>query len=161
MVARLLKLVHLLGAIGLLGALVACMAIMARSAPTSWAEFAVERRDIAAVTSGVLMPSLGVVLASGLFSMAATPSYISARWAWLKALLGLGMFEGTLLSVVGTARRAAELAAAGPLQPDSLASLNEALRIEHGGQRLVLGLTLANVLLAVWRPRLTRRRDGQ
>lgn len=157
MVARVLRLLHILGAIGLIGALAACMAIMTRSTPASWAEFVVQRRDLDAVTSLILMPSLGLVLVSGLLSMAATPAYMGARWAWIKALSGLGMFEGTLVSVVGSARRAAELAAAGPLEPDSALALQEALRVEHGGQRLVLLLALANVVLAVWRPSLTRR----
>ena len=40
--------------------------------------------------------SLAIALMSGLLSMVVHPPFQEMRWAWLKALLGLAMFEATL-----------------------------------------------------------------
>ncbi len=45
-----------------------------------------------------------------LAAVAANDAYKNAAWAWLKALFGISMFEGSLLTVVAGARRAALLA---------------------------------------------------
>ena len=52
------------------------------------------------------------MLVSGLLAIAARDAYKNAGWAWIKALLGIVAFEGTLLTIVGTGRKAAEQAAA-------------------------------------------------
>jgi hypothetical protein len=67
----------------------------------------------------------------------------------LKALLGLSVFEATLVSV-GASSRLAELAAA-KADPNLLAALWHS---ERNTLWLLLGLSVANVVLAVWRPRL-------
>jgi hypothetical protein len=74
----------------------------------------------------------------------------------VKALLGISMFEGTLLTVSASARHAADLsalAAAGSPDPVQLA---EVLRTEWGGLWILLTLSIANIVLGVWRPRLSR-----
>ena len=108
----------------------------------------------------VLVPSLLLVLVSGLAALGANPAYHDAGWAWLKALTGLAMFEGTLLTVDSTARQVAELtaaaAASGLLEPAALESL---IGRERGGLWGLLAVAIANVILGVWRPRFSRRKD--
>lgn len=93
---------------------------------------------------------MAVVVVSGLLALAATRGYLDAGWAWLKALLGLSVFEATLV-VVGSAQRQAELLAAAPDQLDAL------LRAERHTLVLLIGLSIVNVVLAVWRPKLAWR----
>jgi hypothetical protein len=93
---------------------------------------------------------MAVVVLSGLIALAATRAYLDAGWAWLKALLGLSVFEATLL-VVGSSSRQAEFAAAAA-DPGLLDAL---LRSERNTLWLLILLSIANVVLAVWRPRLT------
>jgi hypothetical protein len=147
---RSLKALHQISAIAGGGGLAACLVIGLTANAASPAEFAAARQSIAAIARYVLVPSLGVVLVTGLLAIAATRAYHDAGWAWVKALLGISVFEATLLTV-GASVRQAELAAAAT-DPGLLAAL---LRSERNTLWLLLGLSVANVVLAVWRPRLT------
>jgi hypothetical protein len=160
-VSRILKLLHELGAIGMMGALAACVVLLTVAPRESLVEYAALRQGIAAITRWLLVPSLAIVLVSGLLAIAANRAYMDAGWAWVKALLGILMFEGTLLTIQASARRAAELASlaasTGSGDPAALAPL---LRTEWAGLWTMLALSFANIVLAVWRPRLQRRRSG-
>lgn len=145
-----LKILHEIAAIGVGGGLAACLVVGLLADPATPAQFAAARQAIAAIARYLLVPSLAVVLVTGLLAIAATRGYHDAGWAWVKALLGLSVFEATLVTVAATSRQA-ELAAAGS-DPTLLASL---LQSERTTLWLLLGLTVANVVLAVWRPRLT------
>ena len=156
-VSKFLKVLHTVGAVRTLGSLTTCL-VLVMTAPTApLSAYAATRIGIAAVARLLLVPSLAMVLLSGLLAMVANRNYIDATWAWIKALLGLTMFEGTLVSVGASARRAAELAtlAAGG-SPDPVA-LGEVLRTERGGLWLMIALSLANIVLGVWRPRSRNR----
>ena len=98
----------------------------------------------------MLLPSLALVLVTALLAIAATRGYHDAGWAWVKALLGIGVFEATLVTV-GASSRQAELAAAAVTDPSLLASL---LHSERNTLLMLLALSVANVVLAVWRPKL-------
>jgi hypothetical protein len=67
------------------------------------------------------------------------------------------MFEGTLLTVVGSARRAAELSSLAVAGQGDPAQLAQVLRTEWGGLWIILTVSLANIILGVWRPRFRRR----
>ena len=124
--------------------------------PTSLEEYALMRQGIGQVAKYVLFPSLGLVLVSGLFSMAANPAFHNAGWAWLKLALGVVVFEGTLVSVQGPAQRAAlesQRALAGEVDPAALAAM---VRGEWGSIWVILAVAVANVALAVYRPRFSR-----
>ncbi|MEO8523138.1 MAG: hypothetical protein ABI460_00315 [Caldimonas sp.] len=142
-----LKALHEIAAILGGGGLAACLVIGLTADAASPAEFAVARQAIAAIARYVLVPSLAVVLVTGMLAIAATRAFHDAGWAWVKALLGLSVFEATLVTV-GASTRQAELAAA---DPGLLASM---LHSERNTLWLLLALTAANVVLAVWRPRL-------
>lgn len=143
------KALHDIAAIGFGGGLAACLIINATADRAFPAEFAAARHTFSAIAQYLLVPSMSVVMVSGLLAMMATRGYQDAGWAWLKALLGLSVFEATLV-VVGSSRRHAELVAA-TADP---ALLDALLRAERNTLWLLLVLSIANVVLAVWRPRL-------
>lgn len=143
---RLLKAMHEVAAIGIGGGLAACLAVGMTASPV---DFAASRLAIGAIARFVLLPSLIVVLVTGLLAMAVTRAYQDAGWAWLKALLGLSVFEATLLTI-GSSSRPAEILAA---TADS-ALLASLLQSERNTLWLLIVLSVANVVLAVWRPRL-------
>jgi len=154
---QLLKLLHELSAVGVIGSLAAYLVLVVTTDFSSPVEYAAVRRGIDALCKWILMPSLALVLISGLLAIVATRSYIDARWAWVKALLGLSMFEGTLAVVITNARRGAELSskvAAGDAGPEVL---DQVLRSEWIGLWTIMAIAIANVVLGVWRPRFEGR----
>jgi hypothetical protein len=153
---RLLKTLHELGAVGVMGSFAACLVLVATAPSQPAVAYAAVRHGIAAIAQWLLVPSLGLVLVSGLLALAINRAYHDAGWAWLKALLGIGMFEGTLLTVGASARRAAELSAMAASGAPDPVQLAEVLRTEWGGLWLLLSLAFANIVLAVWRPRFSR-----
>lgn len=157
-VRRALKFLHEIATVGLMGALVAQLILAGSGAALSDSDHAVLRAAILLLSKWLLLPSLGLVLATGLFALAVHPPYHNARWAWLKAATTLLILEGTLGGVQGTARDAAELArrvAAG--DGGAAAALQQVLTHERGATWVILLLALLNVALGVWRPRLRRR----
>ena len=144
------KAVHEIASIGFGGGLAACLVINLTANRASAAEFAAARRVFAAIAQYVLIPSMAIVVMSGLIALAATRAYQDAVWAWVKALLGLSVFEATLV-IVGSSSKQAELAAAA-VDPTVLDTL---LRSERNTLWLLIVLSVANVVLAVWKPRLT------
>lgn len=147
---RALKALHEIATIGVGGGLVTCLIIGMTVDPASTADFSASRQIIAAVAKYLLLPSMGLVLVSGLLSIAATRGYHSAGWAWLKLLLGISVFEATLLTI-GASTQLAELTAAAQTDPELLASM---LRSERNTLWILIVLCIANVVLAVWRPSL-------
>jgi len=153
---KLVKVLHEIGAVGVLGAFAASLVLIATApGPDALLAYAASRQGIAAIARWLLVPSLALVLVSGLLAMLANDAYIDAGWAWIKALLGLSMFEGALVTVAASARHAAELSALAAAGHADAALLAQVLRTERGGLWLLLLLALANIVLAVWRPRLS------
>lgn len=154
------RLLHHLGSAGILGAFAAIIIVVtyAPAPEISLAGYAAARTSIAMISKWILVPALLLVICSGLLSMAATPAYQNAGWAWFKALLGLAMFEGTLVIVDAAARKTAEFAAAaaqaGQYDPAALATL---VAREQNGLWALLDVALANVVVGVWRPRFARQ----
>lgn len=155
---RLIKFLHTLGAIGLIGALsthIILLAVMPES--VSLGEYSAWRQAIGAIAKWLLLPSLGLVLVSGLLAMAFGDQFHSAGWAWAKLALGVVTFEWTLLAVQGPAQRAAEAgirAAAGEVD---VAAITEMVRGEWASLWVILAIALLNVALGIWRPRFSRR----
>ena len=151
---RLLKILHAIGAMGVVGSFAACLVLVLKGPTEPLIAYAAVRQAIALITQWLLLPSLVIVVTSGLLAIAANRAFHNAAWAWVKALLGLSMFEGTLLTINASARRAGELTALAVSGQGDAAQLAELLRTERGGLWLLLTLSLANIVLAVWRPRL-------
>jgi hypothetical protein len=157
MLGKTLKSLHEIGAIGTLGSFGACIVLLATAPTTSPVAFAAVLQGIASISKWLLVPSLAIVLISGLLAIAANEAYKNAAWAWVKALLGVGTFEGTLITIGSSARRAAELSALAASGRGDAAELAQVLRTEWGGLCILSALAVVNLVLAVWRPRLYRR----
>lgn len=158
---QLLKFLHTLGAIGMMGAM-ASLGVMLLFAPpaSALAEYNALRLAMAAVAKWVFMPSLGVTLIAGLLAIAASPAFHNAGWAWVKAASGILLFESGFVGVLGPMQREAEdtaKALAGQLDP---ALLGASLNAEKMTIWILLAVSVANVVLGVWRPYLVRRRAG-
>jgi hypothetical protein len=159
MAGRLIKLLHELGAIGVVGGLAACLVLVATAPTDPVVAYAATRQNIANLVRWLLVPSLALVIVSGLLSIAINETYKNAGWAWIKALLGISMFEGTLLTVAASARKAAELSEKAVSGAGEPALLEQVLRTEWGGLWVLLAVAVANIVLAIWRPRFLRRQS--
>jgi hypothetical protein len=123
----------------------------------SAAQYADMRHTINQICNLLLLPSLAIVLVTGLLSMAVHRPFQERRWAWLKALLGIGMFEATLAIIQSKANYAALTSAkmaTGDAPADALAS---ALSTEWSSLAAILAISIANIVLGVWRPALAKR----
>jgi hypothetical protein len=154
---RALKLLHEISAIGVTGSFAACLVLVATAPAHSLLAYAAVRAGIAAIAKWLLVPSLALVLISGLLAIAINRGFHNAGWAWVKALLGISMFEGTLITVGAGARRAAELSEAAAGGGGNAAELAQVLHSEWSSLWFLLFLSLVNIVLAVWRPRFSRR----
>jgi hypothetical protein len=156
-VRRALKILHEVASAGIIGALAVHIVLLVAARPMGPVEYAAIRQGIDLVARWVLLPSLALVLLSGLLAMAVHSPFHNAGWAWLKAATGVLMLEGTLGAINATARDAALLAAKVARGEADGSAMADVLRHEWGGLWVILGLSLGNVVLGVWRPRLTGR----
>lgn len=131
------------------GGLASCLLINLTARSDSPSEFMAARHAYASIAQYVMIPSMVVVVVSGLVALASTRGFMDSGWAWVKALLGLSVFEATLV-IVGSSRNAVELA----LAASDSDALDAFLRSERNTLILLIAVTVANVVLAVWRPSL-------
>lgn len=151
-----MKVLHTLAAAGLLGGLVVYMLLLVVAPQDTPAAYADLRVSIAAISNYLLLPSLAVVLLSGIAAMVLHDPYLHKGWAWLKAASGILMFKG-ILTIVGAkadyASTVAQRVAEGEVAAEVLA---RALTYEWATLVVMLALSVANVVVGIWRPRLGR-----
>ena len=158
---RTLKILHTLSSCGLIGGLLGYMILLIEAPQGTPAAYADLRASIAALSNYLLLPSLAVALITGLLAMVVHRPFLDKRWAWLKAALGVLMFKGVLTVIGAKADYAAVVAqriADGEAAPELLAS---ALTYEWTTLGAVMALSVANVILGIWRPRLRRREESR
>ena len=147
-----------MGAIGLMGAMASLLVMLSFAPPpTALREYALLRAAMGAVATWIFFPSLGLTLIAGLLAIALNRGFHGAGWAWLKAATGILIFEGGFVAVLGPMQREAErsaLALAGKVDPGTLAA---SLGPERNTLWVLLAVSVANVVLGVWRPRLRWR----
>jgi hypothetical protein len=114
-----------------------------------------------AVAKWVFMPSLGLTLIAGLLAIAASPPFHNAGWAWVKAATGILLFESGFVGVLGPMEREAERSAKVMAGAVDVAGAMPAFASERNVLIVLLVLSVANVVLGVWRPRLVRRQAGE
>ena len=154
---KFLKLMHTLGAIGLTGGVgVYLMLIASPPGAESLAALDALRQDIAFISAWLIVPSMAVVLASGLLAMAVHSPFHDAPWVWIKALSGILIFEAVLASVDGPAQRAAEASAAALAGEIDPAELSTRIHDHPIALWVILGLAVGNVAFGIWRPRYRR-----
>ncbi len=152
-----LKFLHTLAACGIIGG-VGCHMILLIFAPQDTpAAYADMRQSISAISNYVLVPSLAIVLISGLLSMAVHPPFLDKGWAWLKAGMGFFMFKAVLTIVGVTANQAADIARRIEGGEPAEALLEQAIFNEWAFLVFVMVMSVANVVLGVWRPRFSRQ----
>jgi hypothetical protein len=153
---RLLKFLHTLGAAGLTGAIAAlAMVLVLTPGSVSPAGYVPIMVAMAKTAGWIIGPSMVLTVMSGLLAMAVTPAFYEAGWVWLKALTGLLVLEGGL-HVLGPLQEEAKRglsAMAGSADPASAARLFSA---ESGTLWVLLGVSVANIALGVWRPRMPK-----
>lgn len=151
-----LKIFHSLSSAGLVGGLASYMLLLTFAPQDSAAAYADLRESISVICDYVLIPSLAVALVSGLLAMAFHTPFMDKGWAWAKALLGILMFKGVLTVVGSKADHAAALARRIEEGETERAVLDAAMKYEWSVLWIVMALTVANVVLGVWRPRFAR-----
>jgi hypothetical protein len=153
-----MKFLHTLASCGLIGALAGYMIVLMYTPANTALAYADMRQTINALCNYLLLPSLAIALVTGLLSMAVHPPFQERRWAWVKALLGIGMFESTLAIIQSKANTAAIVSrkiAEGTANADALGT---ALSTEWSSLIAILALSVANIVLGVWRPKLEMKR---
>ncbi|MBR2534736.1 MAG: DUF2269 family protein [Hyphomicrobium sp.] len=157
MMRKTLKFFHTAAACGLVGALLGYAVLLAYAPQQTAHQYADMRQTVDVLCNIVLLPSLAVALISGLLSMAVHTPFQEMRWVWIKALLGLGMFESTLAVIQSKAHTAAKISANIAAGEAPSGALDAALSTEWSSLAAILALSAANIALGVWRPALQRR----
>jgi len=153
---RLMKFLHTIGAIGLMGAM-ACLIVLLgfMPQPSSLPEYALMSAAIGGVATWVFFPSLALTLIAGLLAIALNRAYHSAGWAWAKLATGIIVFEWGFTAVLGPLQEEAELSARVVAGEADLGALVLSLSAERTSLWVLLVVAAANVILGIWRPRLT------
>ena len=155
---KVLKILHTLASCGLLGGLAAYMIVLMWAPQASAQQFADVRRTISALCDYVLIPSLAVALVTGLVAMMVHRAFQEMRWVWLKALMGFALFEATLAVVQSKAGAAASLSAQVLEGAATRESIDAVLSAEWTTLFALTALSVAQVVVGVWRPPLKSRR---
>lgn len=150
------KLLHFAGLVGLAGGIMVALVLASAIDETSPSGAATVHAAIALVGSAVVVPSLIMVLVSGMLLVVARPQLISARWVWLKAALGVVVGAVVLLALQPAFRAAAVMSAGGALGERAIVPLATVVAREYGAAYATLALLLAAGVVAIWRPRLGR-----
>jgi hypothetical protein len=150
------KFLHTLASAGVVGALLGYMVVLLDAPQDTARSYAEARQTISALSNYLLLPSLAIALVTGLLSMAAHQPFQEQRWVWVKALLGLLMFEATLAIIQSKANTAAALSAKIAAGEAEAVALQSALSTEWSSLAAIMAISVANFVLGVWRPRLGR-----
>ena len=155
-----MKFTHTLGAIGQIGAMACLLVLLSYTpAPTSQSEYALMRGAMGGIATWIFLPSLALVLISGLLAMALNRAYQNAGWAWAKLLTGVVIFEWGFAAIQGPMQQEAELSARALANEVDPATLAVTLNADWKSLWVLLAVATANVILGIWRPRLTRLPD--
>ena len=153
---RLLKFLHTMGAIGLMGAMACLLVLLVLSPPPArLAEYAMMRGAMGAIATWVYLPSFVLTLIAGLLAIAVNRAFHNAGWAWVKLATGLAVFDGSFIGVIGPMQEEAEQSAAVLAGKADIATLAQSLGPEQGTLWLLIAVATANVVLGIWRPKLT------
>jgi hypothetical protein len=155
-----MKFLHTIGAIGFMGAMACLLALLSfLPAPTSLSEYALMRGAMGGIATWIFFPSLGLTLIAGLLAICLNPGIHNAGWAWVKLFSGLLIFEWGFAGILGPMQEEAELSARALAHEADPAMLAASLGAEWKSLWVMLAIATANVILGIWRPRLTRLPD--
>lgn len=155
-----MKFLHTIGAIGLMGAM-ACLLVLLgfATSPQPLPAYALLTEGMSRIATWIYLPSVGLTLISGLAAIGINRAFHNAGWAWAKLATGVLMFEWSFVGIVqplqSEAKRAADVVL-GAADPGLLTAVAAPTR---NSIWVLLVVAAANVVLGVWRPRLTRLPD--
>ena len=155
-----MKFLHTIGAIGLMGAM-ACLLVLLgiATSPQPLPGYALLTTAMSRIATWIYLPSMALTLMSGLAAIGINRAFHNAGWAWAKLLTGVLMFEWSLAGVVQPLQSEAERTARAMLDTSDPAILAAVIAPTRNSIWVLLGVAAANVVLGVWRPRLTRLPD--
>jgi hypothetical protein len=157
---RLLKFLHTMGAIGLMGSMVCLVVLLGFTpAPTSISQYALMRGAMGGIATWVFMPSLALTLIAGLLAIGVNRAFHNAGWAWAKLASGILVFEWGFTAILGPMQEEADLSARALAGELDVATLSASLSGERNSLWVLLAVATANVILGIWRPRLTNLPD--
>lgn len=158
---KVIKMFHIAGSIGMAGGLAAFMMVVSAAPDIAASEAYASAREILDLLSNwLILPSMVLVVFSGVISMAIHFPFHNAGWVWVKLLFGLLVFESTLASIDGPAQqalKAVERAMAGEI---SEAQLIASVSDKWGAWWVLLVIAALNVIISVWRPRFMKPTRG-
>jgi len=154
---RLMKFMHTIGAIGLMGAMACLLVLLSFTpAPASLSQYALMRAAMGGIATWIFLPSLALTLIAGLLAMGVNRAYQSAGWAWAKLASGILVFEWGFAAIQGPMQQEAEMSALALAGQVDSATLGASLGAEWNSLWVLLAVAAVNVILGIWRPRLTR-----
>lgn len=153
---NLIKLLHYASLVGLAGGIVVSLVLADTVDATSPSATASMHAAIALVCGALIVPSMVVMLLTGMLLVVARPHLIGARWVWAKAVLGIVTGAVILLALQPAVIAAASMAATGALGEAAPGPLANVVAIEYAAAWWTLGLVLVAMVVAVWRPRFGR-----
>jgi hypothetical protein len=139
-----------------MGSITSLLVLMSFSPPsTSLAGSILMRGAIAEIATWVFFPSFALTLVAGMLAIAVNRAFHNAGWAWVKLATGLLIFAGSF-HVLGSIQDEVKQSGAvgGQFDPNPAANSFG----EQGALWILLAVSTANVVLGVWRPRLTPMR---
>jgi hypothetical protein len=155
-----MKFMHVMGAIGLMGAMACLLVLLSFTpSPASLSEYALMRAAMGGIATWIFLPSLGLTLVAGLLAIGFNRAYQNAGWAWAKLLSGVLVFEWGFAAIQGPMQQEAELSAHALAHEADTATLAASLDPEWKSLWVMLAIATVNVILGIWRPRLTRLPD--
>ena len=157
---RPLKFIHTVATAVLVGVLALQLVVSFRYGPLLAAADAAAlgaRQVMVDVSRWLMVPSLVVVVVSGLLLMGLNRTFSSAGWVWIKALIGLLLVKAVITVNDPAVRDIAALVGQGLASGDgeALAELARLARMEWLGGWLALALSIAAIGFGVWRPRFS------
>jgi len=150
---RLLKFLHSVAGAGLMGG-VAALAVVLMLTPASVGDagYASLMIGMSKLGAWVIGPSVVLTVITGLLSMLVHPPFQDAGWVWIKAATGiLVLLAG--LHIIGPLQEAATRAERGLAIAADAAHTARAFDAEIGTAWVLLGVSVVNIALGVWRPR--------
>ena len=143
-----------------MGATASLLVVMSFSPPpTPLAGYALMREAMAEIATWIFFPSIVLTLIAGLLAIAANRAYHDAGWAWVKLATGILVFAGSL-HALGPIQEEAK-PSAGEVAGHSDPTITGPFGAEQSTLWMLLAAATANVVLGIWRPRLSGIRRHQ
>jgi len=149
---KVLKFCHHLSSCGMAAGLIGYAFLLLKAPQETPAQVAALRTMIAQLANYAIVPSLGLALVSGLLAIVVHRPFQDLRWVWVKALIGMVLFESTLAIVQSKANDGALIAAALVEGKGAREDLQLIVASEWTALYAISALVIASIAIGTWRP---------